>query len=94
MGRTKVSISLTDDEIKRLDSLRGDMPRSDFVAHLIKKNKVPETMTDSRLISEFSKCATAIKAYVASDKDSDLRRLEIYTRVCDMTDMMKQAYGL
>ena len=90
MSRTKVSISLSDDDIRRLDTLRGSIPRSDYVAHLIKKGKVPTEIKAEKLISAFSKCASAIKAYIVAGDEDDTKRLDIYTKICDMTDMMKK----
>lgn len=90
MSRTKVSISLSDDDIRRLDTLRGTIPRSDYVAHLIKKGKIPTEIKNDKLISEFSKCTSAIKAYIVAGDEDDVKRLDIYTKICDITDMMKK----
>lgn len=93
MRRIKVTLSLTDEDIERLDRLRGDIPRSDYVGSLLRKHKVPSEISDSKLISEFAKCTSAIKAYIMSDGEDDVKKLDMHTMVEEMTEMMRKVYG-
>ena len=92
MARKKVTVSLSEKDITKLDSLRGSVPRSDFVASLIQNRKIPPEIADNRLMSAFSECTTAIKAYIASEGDEKdaLQRLDIYTKINDMTEMVRE----
>lgn len=92
VSRTKISISLSDDVIRRLDGDRGNVPRSDYIATLIKGQKVPGEVVNEKLINEVSKCTTAIKAYIAGKTDG-VESLKIYDMIKMISHDIKSLSG-
>ena len=90
-----ITVSASDKEYFEVESTALGMNKSSFVRFLIAEHKreIPSFLSNRDLVQAFSELSTFIKAVIAGDGFSDTEKLQLYERMNELRNLMKDKIG-